>query len=311
MTANSIPSIRISPETDGYQLPSLHYPPSNSETTNMRAIATPSISQSSEAFDPHPYNPLALEDFIITGMYDQPQKDDCDFPSSPFLPDDGSEATNSQPVSFDMECLGSELYTLRYISGPAGAQPIPAGTMDNAFLLPSPSSPPSSYHGSQSPASVYSELSSSDVEYTSPTSSVPPDESSMYHGSPYYAGHYGHPCSDHRHTSSESVATRDLILSPRVPGHHRSHSAPSISRGRIATQAMLDANARRRVHDAQFTCVECQQTFTAQFSLKRHQRSHTGERLFQCSIPGCGQKFFNSSDCKRHEKSKKRHPNLA
>ncbi|KAI6025853.1 hypothetical protein F5J12DRAFT_780637 [Pisolithus orientalis] len=200
MTANSIPSIRISPETDGYQLPSLHYPSSNSETTNMRTVATPSISQSSKAFDPHPYNALALDDFIITEMYDQLQKDDCDYPSSPFLPDDGI----------------------------------------------------------------------------------------------------------HRHTSTESVATRDLILPPRVPGHHRSHSAPSISRGRIATQAMLDANARRRVHDAQFTCGECHQTFTAQFSLKRHQRSHTGERLFQCSIPGCGQKFYNSSDCKRHEKSKKR-----
>ena len=41
-----------------------------------------------------------------------------------------------------------------------------------------------------------------------------------------------------------------------------------------------------------------------------HQQSHTGERLYVCSIPGCGQKFYNSSDCKRHEKSKKRHANI-
>ncbi|KIM57202.1 hypothetical protein SCLCIDRAFT_130975 [Scleroderma citrinum Foug A] len=52
----------------------------------------------------------------------------------------------------------------------------------------------------------------------------------------------------------------------------------------------------------------CSAHFTVAFS--GHQQSHTGERPYVCGIPGCGQRFYNSSDCKRHEKSKKRHTNL-
>ena len=91
---------------------------------------------------------------------------------------------------------------------------------------------------------------------------------------------------------------------------------------------MLEANARRRRHPAPFECAECKKTFTAIFSFKRefspvfcnsnsmmghllgHMQEHTGERPYQCSIPGCSQRFYNSSDCKRHEKSKKRHKDL-
>ncbi|KAI6125087.1 hypothetical protein EDD16DRAFT_1703427 [Pisolithus croceorrhizus] len=328
MDASSIPSIHISTETDAYRVPpSLHYS-SDSETTmrsEARVIATPSISQSSEAFDPHSYNLPLLEDFINPALYGQSSKDDYSYTGSLFLPEDRGEVADSQPNVFDGERLGPELY---FISGPAEAHPIPSGTMDSQYLLPSPPSPSpsSSYNGSQSPASVHSEFSS-DIEYTSLASSATPEENS-YPASPCSTGYFGHhPYSRPHHMSSESIAT-SVILPPRVLGHHRSHSTPSTSRSCIATQAMLQANERRRKHEAQFKCDECHQTFTAQFSLKRgsaigpwfvvrsanappgHQHSHTGERRFKCSIPGCGQSFFNNSDCKRHEKSKKRHPNF-
>ncbi|KAF8558137.1 hypothetical protein OG21DRAFT_1405728, partial [Imleria badia] len=78
----------------------------------------------------------------------------------------------------------------------------------------------------------------------------------------------------------------------------------------VASKAMLEANSRRRRHPAQFQCTDCNQTFTALFSLKRHMQSHSGEKPFACRIPGCAQTFYNSSDCKRHEKSKKRHKDL-
>ncbi|KAF8557077.1 hypothetical protein OG21DRAFT_1505695 [Imleria badia] len=89
--------------------------------------------------------------------------------------------------------------------------------------------------------------------------------------------------------------------------HPRSETLPSSLHEPVASKAMLEANTRRRRHPAQFECPVCKQTFTALFSFKRHERSHTDERPFACSIPGCTQRFFNSSDCKRHEKSKKRH----
>ncbi|KAG0693905.1 hypothetical protein DFH29DRAFT_814281 [Suillus ampliporus] len=78
----------------------------------------------------------------------------------------------------------------------------------------------------------------------------------------------------------------------------------------VASQAMLEANQRRRRHEASYKCDECGQTFTAVFSLKRHMQSHTGVRPFVCNIPGCEQAFFNQSDCRRHERSRKRHKGL-
>ncbi|KAH7913787.1 hypothetical protein BJ138DRAFT_1145264 [Hygrophoropsis aurantiaca] len=72
---------------------------------------------------------------------------------------------------------------------------------------------------------------------------------------------------------------------------------------------MRAANERRRRNPAQHQCDICVQTFTTQFSLTRHKQSHTGEKPYICSHTGCGQTFFNSSDCKRHERSTRKHPN--
>ncbi|OJA12450.1 hypothetical protein AZE42_08049 [Rhizopogon vesiculosus] len=87
------------------------------------------------------------------------------------------------------------------------------------------------------------------------------------------------------------------------------HSESSMTRP-VASQAMLEANQRRRRHEANHRCDECGQAFTAIFSLRRHVQTHTGVRPFVCSIPGCRQAFFDQSDCRRHEKSTKRHMGL-
>ncbi|KAG1734492.1 hypothetical protein EDB19DRAFT_1911084 [Suillus lakei] len=99
------------------------------------------------------------------------------------------------------------------------------------------------------------------------------------------------------------------IQPPANPRHIRSYAGFSMTRPTVS-QMMLEANQRRRRHEATHRCEECGQTFTAVFSLKRHMQSHTGVRPFVCNIPGCNQAFFNQSDCRRHERSRKRHKGL-
>ncbi|KAH7884333.1 hypothetical protein F5I97DRAFT_1440897 [Phlebopus sp. FC_14] len=185
----------------------------------------------------------------------------------------------------------------------------PAGSL----LLPHPS-PASSYNGLSSPGSYYSDgVCPSDIESSSP---VTPDEPNPFSLTESLrrrssASSSSRPSLHHHTSSASAVPSSHFLHAPSPSTHHRSHSMSSIQRPRsVASPAMLDANSRRRRHPASFECELCHQTFTAQFSLRRHQQSHTGERPFECSIPGCGQRFFNSSDCKRHEKSRKRHKDL-
>ena len=136
---------------------------------------------------------------------------------------------------------------------------------ESSIYIGYPPSPSPSCNDSQSPLTPSSELSFSDIEY-SPNSPATPDD-----GAPFYTRELSRPRSaqplGHRYTSSDSIAPMELL--PPVSNHHRSNSMSSLPRTRVATAAMLDANARRRVHPAQFECSECGQQFTAQFSLKR------------------------------------------
>ncbi|KAG1728996.1 hypothetical protein EDB19DRAFT_1642202, partial [Suillus lakei] len=78
----------------------------------------------------------------------------------------------------------------------------------------------------------------------------------------------------------------------------------------VASQANLEAIRRCRLAEATYRCDECGETFRAIFSLKCHMQSHIGMRPFVCNVPGCDQAFFNQSDCRRHERNKRRHKGL-
>jgi hypothetical protein len=247
---------------------------------------------------------------------------------------DPSDAIPSSSSDLDDITDFSYLTTTNHLTGHGFSLPYPAILRENGTTAStdgglSPSSipsPTSSFVSSLSPSSLYDSLAPSDSESPVSPSPVTPDQQ------------YFWPSHALNHQSSDSLMLdpfigsfpNDSVLHPDPQtGPHRRRSQSSPSRhDPVASKAMLEANGRRRRHPAQFECEDCKQTFTALFSLKRefscifprgfnlstphpgHAQSHTGTRPYPCGIPGCTQRFFNSSDCKRHEKSQKRHKDL-
>eukprot|EP00457_Paulinella_chromatophora_P002197 gb/GEZN01002201.1/.p1 GENE.gb/GEZN01002201.1/~~gb/GEZN01002201.1/.p1 ORF type:complete len:571 (-),score=78.66 gb/GEZN01002201.1/:787-2499(-) len=62
---------------------------------------------------------------------------------------------------------------------------------------------------------------------------------------------------------------------------------------------------RKGKHAALFACAQpgCDQSFPTRFSLKRHQKRHTGERPFKCELQGCQRRFAEKSTLERHQRS--------
>lgn len=71
----------------------------------------------------------------------------------------------------------------------------------------------------------------------------------------------------------------------------------------VTTSAAQAASASRRKAEAQYVCPfpDCTSTFTRQYNLRGHMRSHMDQRPFKCDWPGCGRSFARTHDCKRHQ----------
>jgi len=97
-------------------------------------------------------------------------------------------------------------------------------------------------------------------------------------------------------------------LSPLLPSSSSSSSSSTIptpastSTPQKSTKTKQPRKSSKSL--APFACPHehCSKTFTRQYNLKSHLRTHTDERPFICNYPGCPRAFARQHDLKRHQK---------
>ncbi|CAG8599299.1 17941_t:CDS:1 [Racocetra fulgida] len=97
---------------------------------------------------------------------------------------------------------------------------------------------------------------------------------------------------------SDSASSRNKVS-------HRSHrrSLPSGMVERLHTMNLAPPKPSRKSKTCSpFSCPyeDCTKTFTRQYNLKSHLRTHTDERPFLCGYQGCMRAFARQHDRKRH-----------
>lgn len=90
-------------------------------------------------------------------------------------------------------------------------------------------------------------------------------------------------------SAASGASSQSMLAAPPVPV--------------VTSQATQAASASRRKSEALFACPipGCGSTFTRQYNLRGHLRSHADERPYKCDWPGCDKSFARSHDCKRHQ----------
>ena len=128
----------------------------------------------------------------------------------------------------------------------------------------------------------------------------------------------------HSHRRAVSANTIDFMLSPSSNAHVRAQSyspqEPSLNGGRqsppnsnLFDQLQVEngtnnitnnmsSNTSNAASDTsgRYICPYCHKKFSRPSSLRIHTYSHTGEKPFVCTEPGCGRHFSVQSNMRRH-----------
>jgi uncharacterized Zn-finger protein len=183
---------------------------------------------------------------------------------------------------------------------PYGGIPISASEKPPSWMLPNdrPTPPAPSY--SQTRKSNFIGHGRSVSEFTLPPLSLSP--------------HRPTPTRTHRRAASAN--TVDFMLSPssnpsmraqsyspeESPLHTTATSNPNLFEQLTATTNTTETINTNTTADAsgRYVCPYCHKKFSRPSSLRIHTYSHTGEKPFVCTEPGCGRHFSVQSNMRRH-----------
>ncbi|CAG8484334.1 12050_t:CDS:2 [Acaulospora colombiana] len=115
-----------------------------------------------------------------------------------------------------------------------------------------------------------------------------------------------------RKSLDEAIFLRKIASTPvksevAFQQHNRRKSLPGDLTQRLHIETLSSSTKQQRKSTkslAPFACPHehCPKTFTRQYNLKSHLRTHTDERPFVCNYPGCPRAFARQHDLKRHQK---------